>query len=49
MNSGALGTVTTIVGGIIGLAIVAVIATHPTVISSFFSGTASAVKAAEAG
>lgn len=46
---GALGGLTNVIGLIIGLAIVAVIATHPTVISSFFSGIATATTAAERG
>ena len=48
MSSG-LGALGNVVGLIIGLGIVAVIATHPTVISSFFNGVAAATTAAERG
>ena len=42
----ALGTVTTIVGGVIGLAIIAVLAVHPAIINDFFGGVATDVTAA---
>lgn len=44
VNAGA-----NIVGLIIGLAIIAVLATHPQIISDFFNGVSSATRAAEAG
>lgn len=47
--SGGLGAIGNVVGLIIGLAIVAVVATHPAVITDFFSGVSSATTAAERG
>lgn len=47
--SDALGSATTIVGGIIGLAIIAVLAVHPQIVTSFFSGVATDVNAARQG
>lgn len=44
---GAVNSLGNIVGMIVGLAIIAVIAAHPTLISNFFGGVASAVTAAK--
>lgn len=49
MNANVLGTATTIVGGIILLAIVATLAIHPAIVKDFFGGVGQDVTAAEAG
>lgn len=46
---GALNSLGNIIGAVIGLAIIAVLATHPTIVSDFFTGVSTDVKSAEVG
>lgn len=49
MKGNVLGTVTTIAGGIILLAIIATLAVNPAIVKDFFGGIATDVTAAEKG
>lgn len=46
---GAINSLANIIGLIVGLGIISVLALHPAVVTSFFSGVAKDVSAAEAG
>ena len=47
--SGGLGQISNVIGMIIGLAIVATLATHPAIVTDFFTGVSTATTAAEKG